>query len=265
MGRFISIGRTERAAPPFVWKSRDVEPQFVKVAVSASTPVFTAPEPMRVPTSTSEPVPAITPEPVVVPTPMSVPVPTPPVADMTGYTPEPFPSPETMATVRDVTPQPAPRTPLSQNLLSVRRRLNLTPEEFSRPIIEDGEGLINRLEAGFSRPSAEVTNLICDTWGITSSFLFSGTGPMFLKDETESTEKYVVLLIRLLNQYLSVATFDKHGNQYWNGSLVDNLVRMIDVRKLDGRGMSRVVKVLFDHLDVIQFEDILDRFGRRIH
>ena len=256
MGRFISIGRTERAAPPFVWKSRDVGPRFVKVAVSASTPVFTAPEPMHVPTSTPAP------------------VPTPPVADMNAST-LPVTDPSTPASVSGgamaTLPPPAQvenvalRTPLSQNLLSVRRRLNLTPEEFSRPIIEDGEGLINRLEAGFSRPSAEVTNLICDTWGITSSFLFSGTGSMFLKDETESTEKYVVLLIRLLNQYLSVATFDKHGNQYWNGSLVDNLARMIDVRKLDGRGMSRVVKVLFDHLDVIQFEDILDRFGRRIH
>lgn len=262
MGRFISIGRTERAAPPFVWKSRDVGPRFVKVAVSASTPVFTAPEPMRVPTSTSEPVPATTPEPVVVPTPMSVPVPTPPVANMTWYTPEPFPSPEPMATVRDMTPQPTPRTPLSQNLISIRRRLNLTLEEFSRPIIEDGEGLINRLEAGFSRPSAEVTNLICDTWGITSSYLFSGTGAMFLKDETESNEKYVVLLIKLLRTYLDVATFDKKGNQYWKGSLVDDLARIIDVKKLDGRGMCKVVRVLYDYLDVDQFALVLERFGR---
>ena len=104
--------------------------------------------------------------------------------------------------------------------------------------------------------------MICDTWGICSDFLFKGTGSMFLKDDTESTEKYVILLIKLLKTYLSVATFDRKGKQYWKGSLVDDLTRLIDVAKLNGRGMSRVVRVLYDHLDVDQFADLLERFGR---
>ena len=192
MGRFISVGHTEKAAPPFMWKPRDVEPRFVKVA--ALTPVFTAPEPMVVPTPqpmpAPTPVPAPAPEPMPVPArePVFMPVPTLPVADMNVYTPEPMatlPVPEPSTPVTPPVENVAPRTPLSQNLLSIRRKLNLTPEEFSRPIIEDGEGLINRLEAGFSRPSAEISNLICDTWGITSSYLFTGTGAMFLKDETK--------------------------------------------------------------------------------
>ena len=201
MGRFISIGHTEHLAAPVVWMPRETEPKFVKVAVPA--PVFTVPMPE--PTITA-PQQVITP-----PTPAPEPVPTPPVADMTVSMYTPVPEPSTSASVDA---QSAPRTPLSQNLLSVRRKLNLTPEEFSRPIIEDGEGLINRLEVGFSRPSAEISNLICDTWGVTSSYLYSGTGPMFLKDETENGDKYVVLLSRLLKTYLSVATFDKRGIQY---------------------------------------------------
>lgn len=83
-----------------------------------------------------------------------------------------------------------------------------------------------------------------------------------MKDETESTEKYVVLLTRLLKQYLSIATFDKRRNQYWKGSLVDDLARIIDVKKLDGRGMCKVVRVLYDYLDVDQFALVLERFGR---
>jgi len=62
--------------------------------------------------------------------------------------------------------EPTAATPLSLNLLNIRRRLALTPEEFARPIIDDGEGLINRLEAGFSRPSPEIARLICEAWGI---------------------------------------------------------------------------------------------------
>ena len=85
---------------------------------------------------------------------------------------------------------------------------------------------------------------------------------MFLKDETESIEKYVVLLTRLLRTYLDVATFDKRGAQYWKGSLVDDLARIIDLKKLDGRNMSRIVRVLYDYLDVDQFALILERFGR---
>ena len=265
MGRFISIGHTEHLAPPFVWKPRAVEPRFVKVAAPVLTapmpePTIKAPQPVFMPTvddlTAPEPVPEPRPLPSVAD--MTVPTPTPPADTMTMYTPEPFPSPKQKTTVEDM----PPRTPLSQNLLSVRRKLNLTPEEFSRPIIEDSEGLINRLEAGFSRPSAEISNLICDTWGITASYLFSGTGAMFLKDETESREKYIVLLIKLLKTYLSVVTFDRKGNQYWKGSLVDDLARIIDVKKLDGRRMSRIVRVLYDYLDVDQFALVLERFGR---
>lgn len=278
MGRFISIERTEKAALsltalPFVWKPRDVEPRFVKVAVPVPTVTpeltITAPQQDIMPPT---PVPTVTPTPdPVVMSPvadMTVSTLTLPVADMnvSMYTLAPMatlpvPEPPTPVTSPAQVENVAPRTPLSQNLLSIRRRLNLTPEEFSRPIIEDGEGLINRLEAGFSRPSAEISNLICDTWGITTSYLFSGTGPMFLKDETESTEKYIALLTRLLRTYLDVATFDKRGNQYWKGSLVDDLIRIVEVGRLDGRNMSRVVRVLFDYLDTEQFEIILERFG----
>ena len=77
-----------------------------------------------------------------------------------------------------------------------------------------------------------------------------------------SSMAYTDKLIPLLTTYLSVATFDKKGKQYWKGSLVDDLMRIIDVQKLDGRGMSKVIRVLFDHLDVDQFVEMLERFGR---
>ena len=70
------------------------------------------------------------------------------------------------------------------------------------------------------------------------------------------------MLSRLLKTYLSVATFDKRGVQYWKGSLVDDLARLIDVRKLGGRNMSRIVRLLFDYLDVDQFAEFLERIGR---
>ena len=178
MGRFVSVGHTEKAAPPFVWIPRGTEPKFVKVAAPVLTapmpePTIKAPQPVFMPTVDD----------LTAPEPVPTPVPTLPVADMnvSMYTPEPMATPAIPEPPTPVTPpveNVAPRTPLAQNLLSIRRRLNLTPEEFSRPIIEDGEGLINRLEAGFSRPSVEISNLICDTWGITSSYLFSGTGAM---------------------------------------------------------------------------------------
>lgn len=53
----------------------------------------------------------------------------------------------------DIAPNAVSR-PLSINLAAVRRLLNLTPEEFSRPFIDDGGALITRLETGFSKPSA---------------------------------------------------------------------------------------------------------------
>ena len=85
---------------------------------------------------------------------------------------------------------------------------------------------------------------------------------MFEKDDTDNPEKYTILLIRLLKTYLSVATFNKRGAQYWKGSLVDDLARLIVVRKLDGRNMSRIVRLLFDYLDVDQFAEFLERMGR---
>ena len=44
--------------------------------------------------------------------------------------------------------------------------------------------------------------------------------------------------------------------------MVDDLVRLIDVKKLDGRNMSRIVRLLFDYLDVDQFAEFLERMGR---
>ena len=71
MGRFISIGHMEKAAPapPFVWMPRELEPRFVKVAASA-------PETMSTPTL--EPVLMPTVDDLTVPTPASEPVPTSP-------------------------------------------------------------------------------------------------------------------------------------------------------------------------------------------
>ena len=146
--------------------------------------------------------------------------------------------------------------PLSINLATVRRTLNLTPEEFARPLpIEDGESLITRLETGFSRPAPAVLDLICDAWGINRKYLLIGRGEMF------ELQPYCDGLVSLLKKYLSVATFDRKGQQYWKGSLVDDLRRLIDVGKLDGREMCRVVRVLYDYLDVEQFGELLERMG----
>ena len=148
--------------------------------------------------------------------------------------------------------------PLSINLASVRRTLNLTLEEFARPLpIEDGESLITRLETGFSRASAEIVQLICDARGISKSYPLAGQGEMF-----EAKGDYCSALSRLLKTYLSVATFDRQGRQYWKGSLVDDLGRLIDVGKLNGQEMCRVVRKLYDYLDVEQFEVMLERMGR---
>ena len=148
--------------------------------------------------------------------------------------------------------------PLSLNLANVRRFLNLTPEEFTRPMhIDSGESLITRLETGFSRPSGEILDLICEAWGISRSYLLTGTGEMF-----EESRDYCSSLVRLLQRYLAVATFDRNGNQHWKGSLVDDLGRIIDVGRLTGAEMCRVVRVLYDYVDVDAFEALLDRMGR---
>lgn len=242
MGRFVTIGPADRPVTPYYWVPGKAAPRFVTLAKAAPVEreVIAAP------------VPEPEPEPCAPPTPI-------PEPEITAPAPVVAPPPP----VQLARPAaPAPRAPLSRNLLSIRRKLSLTPEEFARPIIEDGEGLINRLEAGLSRPSAEIGNMICETWGICSAYLYTGAGAMFLKDDTEIAEKYVILLTALLKTYLSVATFDRRGNQYWKASLVDDLSRLIDVKKLDGRGMSRVIRVLYDYLDVDQFAEILERFGR---
>ena len=147
--------------------------------------------------------------------------------------------------------------PLSINLAAIRRFLGLTPEEFARPLpIEDGESLITRLETGFSKASASVLDLICEAWGISRPYLLTGRGEMF------ELQPYCSALTTLLKTYLSVATFDRQGQQYWKRSLVDDLERLIDVRKLNGREMCQVVRTLYDYLDVEQFGELLERMGR---
>ena len=153
--------------------------------------------------------------------------------------------------VNNATPRP-----LSLNLANVRRFLGLTVEEFSRTFIDDGGALITRLETGFSKPTAEVLQLICEAWGINRSFLLTGRGEMF------ELQPYCTGVVRLLKTYLSVATFDRKGRQYWKGSLVDDLGRLINAAKLNGAEMCRVVRVLYDFLDVEQFEVMLERMGR---
>ena len=153
--------------------------------------------------------------------------------------------------VNNATPRP-----LSLNLANVRRTLGLTPEEFSRPFIDDGGALITRLETGLSKPTAEVLQLICEAWGINRSFLLTGRGEMF------ELQPYCTGVVRLLKTYLSVATFDRKGRQYWKGSLVDDLGRLINPAKLNGAEMCRVVRLLYDFLDVEQFEVMLERMGR---
>jgi len=146
---------------------------------------------------------------------------------------------------------------LSINLATVRRFLGLTVEEFARPLpIEDGKSLITRLETGFSKASASVLDLICDAWGINRKYLLAGQGEMF------ELQPYCDGLVTLLKKYLAVATFDRKGKQYWKGSLVDDLERLIDVGKLNGREMCRVVRTLYDYLDVEQFAELLERMGR---
>ena len=147
--------------------------------------------------------------------------------------------------------------PLSINLAAVRRLLNLTPEEFARPLpIEDGDSLITRLETGFSRASSEVLDMICEAWGIIRPYLLTGWGEMF------ELQPYCDGLVSLLKKYLAVATFNHKGQQYWKRSLVDDLGRLIDVRRLTTSEMCRVIRVLYDYIDVEQFTELLERMGR---
>ena len=168
------------------------------------------------------------------------------------------PTPPVANGVPPVKDEQSTARPLSINLAAVRRFLGLTVEEFARPMhIDSGESLINRLESGFSRASSEIVQLICEAWGISKSYLLAGHGEMF-----EAKGDYCSVLTTLLKTYLSVATFDGKGQQYWKGCLVDDLRRLIDVGKLDGREMCRVVRTLYDYLDVEQFGELLERMGQ---
>ena len=167
------------------------------------------------------------------------------------------PTPPVANVVPPVKDEQSTARPLSINLASVRRFLSLTVEEFARPLpIEDGESLITRLETGFSRASADVLDMICEAWGISRPYLLVGRGEMF------NLQPYCDGLVSLLKKYLAVATFDRNGQQYWKRSLVDDLGRLIDVGKLNGREMCRVVRTLYDYLDVEQFGELLKRMGR---
>lgn len=112
------------------------------------------------------------------------------------------------------------------------------------------------METGFSKASASVLDLICDAWGINRKYLLAGQGEMF------ELQPYCDGLVTLLKKYLAVATFDRKGQQYWKGALVDDLERLIDVGKLNGREMCRVVRTLYDYLDVEQFGELLERMGK---
>ena len=167
------------------------------------------------------------------------------------------PTPPVANVVPPVKDEQSTARPLSINLANVRRFLGLSAEEFARPMhITDGEALITRLETGFSRPSADTLSLICEAWGIKRSYLLTGIGEMF-----EETNSYCDALVRLLRRYLTVATFDRQGQQFWKGSLVDDLGRIIDTSRLDAPGMARVVRVIYDYLDVDAFEALLERMG----
>ena len=135
MGRFISIGHIEQPVTPFVWIPGRLEPKFVKLAapVIAPVPVFTAPIPAPAQAVTTEDhrtAPAVTDLPASehATAPMAA------AKDMSPSEPEPstppVPSPVPLATP----PAAATRAPLSHNLLSIRRTLGLTPEEFARPL-----------------------------------------------------------------------------------------------------------------------------------
>lgn len=277
MGRFIAIGRAEHPVTPYLWRPRTTPPRFV-----ALVPSVTAVEDISTPIMEDVSTP-IKEDVKDVPTPIREEAPTPiiegtPTTIMEDVS-EAVEAPETLVealpipakdVAKDVAMgtmeepmealEEASATPLCLNLLNIRRALSLTPEQFARPIIDDGEGLINRLEAGFSRASAEVSRLICEAWSINQKYLFTGQGPMFLMQDP--SRDYARELVLLLKQYLKVATFDRKGNQYWKGSLVTDLMRLIDVQRLTGSEAARVIRVMYDFLDADQFEELLERMGR---
>lgn len=274
MGRFVTIGEVEYPLIPYRWRAMTTPPRFVVLAPSAL-----AAEDMPTPSAKASPeIVDIIEEMVVddVPTPIMEAAPTPIIEDMAEALGEAVEAPETLVEAlpipaedeaiaameepMEAIEEPTATTPLSLNLLNIRRALSLTPEEFARPIIDDGEGLINRLEAGFSRPSPEIARLICEAWSLNQKYLFTGQGPMFQMDKPG--QNYCQGLVTLLHQYLKVATFDRRGNQYWKGSLVNDLMRLIDATRLTGSEAARVIRVMYDYLDAEQFGELLERMGR---
>ena len=234
-----------------------ITPSGVRLAVKAMWEKFGRSTAAPVPTV---PAPAVTDlAPQSAATPSIAPVTTPAApAALQPISTSAAPSPPVANVVPPVKDESSATRPLSINLAAVRRFLGLTPEEFARPMhIDSGESLITRLETGFSKASQPVLDLICEAWGINRSYLLTGTGEMF-----EETNGYSDALVRLLRRYLAVATFDRQGQQFWKGSLVDDLGRMINTSKLDAPGMARVVRTLYDYLDVEEFEGMLERMGR---
>lgn len=91
---------------------------------------------------------------------------------------------------------------------------------------------------------------------INCNHLLTGQGEMF------ELQSYCSASTTLLKKHLAVATFDRKGRQYWKGSLADDLRRLIDMGKLNGREMCPVVRTLYEYLDVEQFGELLERMGR---
>ena len=82
--------------------------------------------------------------------------------------------------------------------------------------------------------------------GIKGRVGFEAAAPMLIIGAHRFLEKYVL----------------SKGQQYWKGSLVDDLGRLIDVRRLTASEMCRVIRVLYDYIDVEQFAELLERMGR---
>ena len=274
MGRFVTIGAVEHPLIPYRWQPRTAPCRFIATPTAQS--VEDAPTPIM--EDMSAPIMEDAPTPIMedmsapimedAPTPIMEAVSIPIMEDVDEDVSETIEAPDTIVEALPIpaeeeaveASEEAAATPLSLNLLNIRRRLALTPEEFARPIIDDGEGLINRLEAGFSRPSPEIARLICEAWSLNQKYLFTGTGPMFQMEKPG--QNYARELVTLLKQYLQVATFDRRGNQYWKGSLVNDLMRLIDATRLTGSEAAMVIRVMYDYLDAEQFEELLERMGR---
>lgn len=274
MGQYLTVGSVAHETVPYVWKPKIERPRFVMVQTEPTSHTL---DTMAVPTPEEEKSLSLD---AAEDTVGAVGAPVEEEIGSVQDAPEGLPGSSekdeevlvsTLPIVGNISPAPSAtdkivkaRRPLSQNLAAIRRTLNLTTEEFARPILEgsDGAALITRLESGYSRPSDDVADMIVTPWTICRDYLYTGNGPMFEHNATTNPAKHVIMLERLLRTYLNVATFDREGNQYWKGSLVDDLMKLIEVEELDGCGVSRVVRLIYDYLDADQFVELLDRFGR---